>query len=135
MKKNIYFLILFIFLILLIFNLLLFSCARPWVQTKEPLAKILVYVGNVTLGESGRSADGTELNIGGKAIFSAQGRDAKGNPISINPTWTPTKPNIIKIEPMKGSVVTITGLNPGTVDIVVEYAGVKKTVELITVKE
>ena len=102
--------------------------------TVGPLAKILVYVGEVPLGESGRSADGTEMNIGGTVIFTAQGRDSEGNPMAVNPTWTPSKPGIVEITPSVGSKVTVRGLKEGTIDIVVEYAGVKKTVELIAVR-
>ena len=118
---------------------LLVGCAGlPMLQVpvvkEAPLAKILVYVGEVPLGESGRSADGTEINIGGMVVFTAQGRDAKGNPIVVNPTWTPSKPGIVEIAPAGGSKVTVKGLKEGTVDIVVEYAGVKRTVEFIAVR-
>jgi hypothetical protein len=107
----------------------------PAIKEKEgPLAKILVYVGEVPLGESGRSADGTEINIGGIVVFTAQGRDAKGNPIAVNPTWTPSKPGIVEITPAVGSKVSVRGLKEGRTDIVVEYAGVKRTVEFISVE-
>lgn len=101
---------------------------------EAPLAKILVYVGEVPLGESGRSADGTEINIGGMVVFTAQGRASEGNPIAVNPTWTPSKPGIVEITPAVGSKVAVRGLKEGTIDIVVEYAGVKRTVELISVR-
>ena len=101
---------------------------------EAPLAKILVYVGEVPLGESGRSASGTEINIGGMVIFTAQGRDANGNPVPVNPTWTPSKPGIVEIAPAVGSKVTVKGLKEGTIDIVVEYAGVKATLEFIAVR-
>lgn len=100
----------------------------------SPLAKILVYVCEVSPGESGRSASGTELNIGGTVVFTAQGRDANGNPIPVSPTWTPSKPGIVEITPAVGPRVTIKGLKEGTIDIVVEYAGVKNTIEFIFVR-
>lgn len=99
-----------------------------------PLAKILVYVGEVPLGESGRSASGTEINRGGTVVFSAQGRDAQGNPIPVEPTWTPSKPGIVEITPPVGAKVVVRGLAEGTIDIFLEYAGVKSTVELVAVR-
>lgn len=101
---------------------------------KEPLAKILVYVGEVPLGESGRSADGTELNVGGSVIFTAQGRDASGNPIAISPTWTTNKPDVISITPSIGPNVTVKGLAEGSPEIVVEADGVKKKLEYLYVR-
>jgi len=101
---------------------------------EAPLAKILVYVGEVPLGESGRSASGTEINIGGTVVFTAQGRDGNGNPVVVNPTWTPSKPGIVEITPAQGSKVIVKGLKEGTIDIVVEYAGVKNTLEFIAVR-
>ncbi|MDI6840395.1 MAG: hypothetical protein QMD71_06085 [bacterium] len=115
-----------------------FGCAKkvkiPVPKKVGPLAQILVYVGEVPLGESGRSADGTELEIGGSVVFTAQGRDANFNPMEVNPTWTPTKPGIVEITPPVGSKVTVTGLKEGTIDIEVEADGVKKLVEFITVR-
>lgn len=98
------------------------------------LAKILVYVGEVPLGESGRSASGTEINIGGAVVFTAQGRDSEGNPLPVNPSWTPSKSGIVEIAPAVGSKVTVKGLKEGTIDIVVEHAGVKTTLEFIAVR-
>lgn len=95
-----------------------------------PLAKILVYVGEVPLGESGRSADATEINVGGAVVFTAQGRDAEGKPIPVNPTWTPSKPGIVEIMPTVGSKVTVKCLKEGDLDIIVEHAGVKKNVRV-----
>ena len=104
------------------------------VVKKASLSKILVYVGEVKLGESGRSAGGTEINVGGSVVFTAQGRDTEGNPVTVNPTWSPSKPDIVEIAPAEGSKVTVKGLKEGTVDIVVEYAGVKTTLEFISVR-
>lgn len=101
---------------------------------KVSLAKIVVYVGEVPLGESGRSASGTEINRGGEAVFTAQGRDANGNPVAVDPTWIPTKPGIVEITPAVGQRVTVKGLREGTVDIVVEYEGVKTTIEFVAVR-
>ncbi|URA10340.1 FlgO family outer membrane protein [Thermospira aquatica] len=103
-------------------------------ETNISLAKIVVYVGDVPPGESGRSASGTEINVGGSIILTAQGRDGRGNWVPVNPTWQPTKPNIIEITPTTGPRVRVKGLAPGTVDIIVEFAGVKHTVELIFVR-
>jgi len=103
-------------------------------ENNRPLAKIVVYVGDVLPGESGRSAIGAEINVGGSIILTAQGRDDRGNYLPIEPTWRASKPNIVKISPKTGSKVTVKGLAPGTVDIFVEFAGVKRTVEFIFVK-
>lgn len=112
------------------------SVSRVKVQTikEAPLSKILVYVGEVPLGESGRSASGTEMNIGGSVVFTAQGRDTEGKPVAVNPTWTLSKPGIVEITPAVGSKVTVKGLKEGTIDIVVEYAGVNATLEFIAVR-
>lgn len=99
-----------------------------------PLAKILVYSGNVALGQSGPSADGITLSIGGTAALSAQGRDANNRPIKITPVWTASKPDLLEITPRAGDMVLVKGLREGTAEIVAEYAGVKKTVEYIFVK-
>lgn len=99
-----------------------------------PLAKILVYSGNVALGQSGPSADGMTLSIGGTAGLSAQGRDANNRPIKISPTWTASKPELIEITPRSGDMVLVKGLREGTAEIVAEYDGVKKTVEYVNVK-
>ena len=99
-----------------------------------PLAKILVYRGNVALGQTGPSAEGMTLSIGGTAGLSAQGRDANERPIRIAPTWTASKPDLIEISPGAGDIVLVKGLREGTVEIVVEQAGVKKTVEYIFIK-
>ncbi|MBU2446134.1 MAG: hypothetical protein KJ666_11285 [Bacteroidetes bacterium] len=103
-------------------------------KASSPLARILVYVGDVPLGESGRNAEGTEINRGGTIVFTAQGRDGNGNPIAISPSWTPTKPGIVEIIPAEGSRVTLRGIAEGTIDIVVEAAGVKRTLQLIAVR-
>lgn len=116
---------------------LLIGCATVAKITEKassPLAKILVYVGDVPLGESGRSAEGTEINRGGTIVFSAQGRDGNGNPVAISPSWTPTKPGIVEITPAVGSRVTLRGVAEGTIDIVVEAAGVKRTLQFIFVR-
>lgn len=99
-----------------------------------PLARILVYSGNVALGASGPSADGMTLSIGGTAALSAQGRDVNNRPIKISPTWTASKPDLIEITPGTGDIVLVKGLREGTAEIVAEYAGVKKTVEYIFIK-
>lgn len=99
-----------------------------------PLAKILVYSGNVALGQSGPSADGMTLAIGGTAALSAQGRDVNNRPIKILPVWTASKPELIEISPSAGDIVLVKGLREGTAEIVVEYAGVKKTVEYVFIK-
>lgn len=120
-------------MVVLVAIALLVGCASvPKVKVpavkEAPLSKILVYVGEVPLGESGRSASGTEINIGGTVVFTAQGRNTESKPVAVNPTWTPSKPGIVEITPAVGSKVTVKGLKEGTIDIVVEYAGVKATV-------
>lgn len=99
-----------------------------------PLATILVYSGNVALGQTGPSVDGLKLNIGGTAVLSAQGRDSNNRTIKIKPKWTASKPEIIEISPDTGDIVTVKGLREGTAEIVVEYEGVKTTVQYIFVK-
>ncbi|MEN2997841.1 MAG: hypothetical protein ABDH28_02220 [Brevinematia bacterium] len=100
----------------------------------EELSKILVYVGDVPLGEVGRSASGIEIDVGGTVVLSAQGRNPKGKPIPVNPTWILSKPGIVEISPAKGSRVTVRGVRQGSVDIIVEYKGVKTVVESIYVR-
>lgn len=99
-----------------------------------PLAKILVYSGNVAMGQTGPSADGLTLSIGGTAALSAQGRDANNRPIKISPVWTASKPDLIEITPRAGDMVLVKGLREGTAEIVAEYDGVKKTIEYISIK-
>ena len=99
-----------------------------------PLARILVYSGNVALGQSGPSADDLTLSVGGTAALSAQGRDANNRPIKISPVWTASKPELIEITPARGDIVLVKGLREGTAEIVAEYDGVKKTVEYVFVK-
>lgn len=130
-KKICYFLFLFAALFLFI------NCSNAkmdYKPTSEPLAKIVVYVGEVPPGESGRSASGTEINVGGSVILTAQGRDAKGNYIPVKPTWTPSKPGIIEITPKVGDKVTVKGIQQGSLDIYVEYKGVRAIVEYFFVK-
>lgn len=104
------------------------------VLDKGPLARILVYVGDVPLGSSGADPVGLTIDEGGTAFLSAQGRDANSKPIAINPTWTATSSEILSIEPKTGAVVALKGLRKGTVEIVVESSGVKRTISLITVR-
>ena len=99
-----------------------------------PLAKIVVYSGNVALGQSGPSAEGITLSIGGTAALSAQGRDANNRPIKISPSWTASKPELIEINPRTGDIVLVKGLREGTAEIVAEYDGVKKTIEYVFIK-
>jgi hypothetical protein len=116
---------------------LLVGCATVAKVTQKgpsPLARILVYVGDVPLGESGKTAEGIEINRGGTIVFSAQGRDGNGNPIAIQPTWAPSKPGIIEIVPTVGPRVTLRGIAEGTVDITVQADGVTRTLQLISVR-
>jgi len=99
-----------------------------------PLSRILVYSGNVALGQSGANPAGMTLNIGGIAVLSAQGRDINNRPIKIDPVWATSKPEIVEINPSKGDIVSIKGLREGSAEIVAEYKGVKTTVEYIFVK-
>ena len=99
-----------------------------------PLANILVFVSDVPLGESGKSAEATEINVGGTIYFTAQGRDGNNKPIKISPKWTPSKPDLVEINPGTGPAVAVKGLRPGSLEIVVEFSGVKKTLQYIFVK-
>ena len=110
------------------------TVAKVKEKSDYTLAKILVYVGDVPLGETGKNAEGIEINQGGTIVFTAQGRDGYGNPIAIDPKWTPSKPGIIEITPAVGSRVTLRGLKEGTIDILVEANGVKRTLQLISVR-
>ncbi|MEI7480866.1 MAG: hypothetical protein WCK75_00805 [Elusimicrobiota bacterium] len=129
--------------IVLLASLLLAACSanlRKKVPPLEdvlhagPLAKIVVYSGNVALGQSGPSADGITLSIGGTAALSAQGRDVNNRPIKISPAWTASKPELIEITPRTGDIVLVKGLREGTAEIVAEYDGVKKTIEYVFIK-
>jgi len=131
------------FLFISLFCLMWFSCSEnlrkisPPIEDvlhHGPLSKIFVYKGNVALGQSGANAEGMTLNIGGTAVLSAQGRDINNRPIKIEPKWTTSKPEIIKITSEEGDIVSIQGLREGTAEIVVEFQGVKSTVEYIFVK-
>ena len=99
-----------------------------------PLAKLVVYVGNVSLGESGPSPEGMTISIGGTAVLSAQGRDANNRPIKVAPKWTASKPELVQITPSVGDMTTVKGLREGTVEIVAEFMGVKRTVNYVFVK-
>ncbi|HOX22600.1 MAG TPA: hypothetical protein PLL10_03980 [Elusimicrobiales bacterium] len=99
-----------------------------------PLAKLVVYVGNIPLGESGPSPEGMTISIGGTAILSAQGRDANNRPIKVVPSWTASKPELAQISPSTGEMVAVKGLREGTVEIVVEFKGVKRTINYIFIK-
>ncbi len=128
---------LLLLLIIFVAILSLVSCATVAKVTEKSsahLARILVYVGDVPLGESGKNAEGIEINQGGTIIFTAQGRDGNGNPIAIIPKWTPSKPGIVEITPTVGSRVILRGLKEGTIDILVEADGVKRTLQLISVR-
>ncbi|MBP7796113.1 MAG: hypothetical protein KA059_04985 [Elusimicrobiales bacterium] len=99
-----------------------------------PLARIMVYSGNVALGQTGALANGLSIGIGGTAILSAQGKDSNNRSIKIKPKWTASKSEIIEIDPTEGDIVSVKGIREGTSEIVVEYKGVKTTVEYIWVK-
>jgi len=99
-----------------------------------PLAKLVAYVGNVPFGESGPSPDGMTISIGGTAVLSAQGRDANNRPIKVAPTWTASKPELVQITPSVGDMTTVKGLREGTVEIVAEFMGVKRTINYVFVK-
>jgi len=99
-----------------------------------PLASILVYKSDVPLGESGSSAIGASMDVGGVIFLTAQGRDSNNKPIKIVPKWTASKPGIVEITPETAPGVSVKGLRSGTVDIVIEALGVKHIVTLITVK-
>ena len=99
-----------------------------------PLSKIVVYVGNIPFGESGPAPEGMTINIGGTAYLGAQGRDANNRPIRVSPKWQASKPELVEINPSVGEMVGIKGLREGTVQIVAEFAGVKRTIEYIFIK-
>ena len=54
--------------------------------------------------------------------------------MAVNPTGTPSKPGNVEITPAIGSKVTVKGLQDGTIEIFVEYAGVKTTEGFISVR-
>ncbi len=99
-----------------------------------PLARIVVYVGNIALGESGPNPDGMNISIGGTSYLSAQGRDANNRPIKVSPLWQASKPELVEISPSSGDMVGVKGLREGTVEIVAEYKGVKRTISYIFIK-
>ncbi|MDD4005188.1 MAG: hypothetical protein PHW69_08310 [Elusimicrobiaceae bacterium] len=99
-----------------------------------PLSKLVVYVGNVPFGESGPSPDGMTISIGGTAVLCAQGRDANNRPIKVVPKWTASKPEMVEITPAAGDMTTVKGLREGTVEIVAEFMGVKRTINYVFIK-
>jgi len=99
-------------------------------ELKGTLSNIMVYRGEFPAGEMGPSAEGTEINIGDYVVFTAQGRDAKGNPIEITPIWTASKDGIVEITPARGSKVTVKGLKEGSVAVAVEIEGQKKVAQV-----
>jgi len=50
------------------------------------------------------------------------------------PSWTASKPELVQILPAAGDIVTVKGLREGTVEIVAEFMGVKRTVNYVFVK-
>ncbi len=101
---------------------------------KGPLAKILVFVGNVPLGETGPTPDGSNMNIGGRIFLTAQGRDMNNKPLAIVPKWSSVKPEVLEIAPSVGDAVQVKALREGTGGIVVEAEGVRRVIEYIFVK-
>ncbi len=121
-------------------SMLLAGCVGMRVPKAEdvldvgPLATILAYVGDVPLGGSGKTAEALSIDVGGTVYFTAQGRDGNNKPIKISPTWTPSSPDLVEITPRSGPAVAVKGLRPGTVEIVVEFKGVKRTLQFISVR-
>ncbi len=95
------------------------------------LSSIYVYIGDLSLGESGPSAEGgiTIKGIGGKVMLTAWGKDLKGNYLWVNPKWSTNLPEVLKIEPETGSKVILTALKTtyGNIELYVEAYGVKRT--------
>ncbi len=124
----------------IIVSILLAGCVGMKVPKAEdpldvgPLATILAYVSDVPLGESGRTAEALTINVGGTVYFTAQGRDGNNKPIKISPTWTASSLDVVEITPRSGPAVAVKGLRPGTVDIVVEFKGVKRILQFISVR-
>lgn len=116
---------------------------KPMVKTELPveqikkvssLSRIVVYPGNVPLGENGSLPDGMTINVGGTAYLSAQGRDGDNKPVKIRPTWTASDPELVSITPVGENMVGLKGLKEGEVNVVVEYDGVRRTVEAILIQ-
>lgn len=95
------------------------------------LSSIYVYIGDLSLGESGTSAEGgININgIGGRVMLTAWGKDIKGKVLWVNPRWSTNYPELLKIEPDTGSKVILTGLGTtyGNIELYVEAMGVKRT--------
>jgi len=95
------------------------------------LASIHVYRGDLAVGETGPSAaGGIEIQgIGGRTLLSAWGKDVRGTPVPISPTWSTNLPEIIEITPTVGPQVTLralrTTLHP--IELYVEQDGIKRT--------
>ena len=98
-----------------------------------PLARIVVFVGNVANGESGTSAEGTTIGVGGTVYFTAQGRDMNQKFVHVKPKWTASKPEVVEIKPSEGDVAAVKGLREGSTQIVVEDGGVSQTLNYIFV--
>ena len=67
----------------------------------------------------------TFAKIGSVVTLRAVGRDALGQPIMINPTWT-ADPTMLRISPTQGAQVTLTALAAGESDLVVTFRNVTK---------
>lgn len=105
--------------------------------TVGPLAKIMVFQGELLPGQAGKARGEAllpTLTVGGSIVLTAMGRDASDNDIGINPTWTPTNPAIVEITPAVGPTVTIKALRKGRTDLLIEFSGITKKFETIYVE-
>jgi len=102
-------------------SLLFVGCAtiKAKLPGIKPLAKIVVHIGDTT-----RSAEAAEISVGGSKIFTAKGRDAENNSVSVgSPVWSATPSDVVEITPAVGAKVTIKGIKEGSADILVESTG------------
>lgn len=131
MKRLVFFLILFLFSGCAIRKSV--ASVQDYGTPKEDivLSSIYVYIGDLSLGESGPSAEGgiTLKGINSKVMLTAWGMDLKRNYLWVDAKWSTNLPEVLKIEPETGSKVILTALKKtyGNIELYVEAYGVKRT--------
>lgn len=56
----------------------------------------------------------------------AEGLDAEGNPVQVNPTWKPGNPDLFQVSPAQGGIVKLTILKEGQSNLTVTFGGISK---------
>ncbi len=60
----------------------------------------------------------------------AAGVDLKGTSVEVSPTWTPSDPEMVTVEPGRGPLVRITVKRAGTSSVLVTYGGVSRELSI-----